>query len=204
MGVSLKVLKLTVEVNSVLCALVFVCVGYSLMLTPLAGCGHKPPIAEQVNLHEHNHHHTHQHDHTHEPLAKALHSDLAGTYRLESIASVHQNEGVERPSGLEATGNLRGELKITLDYKFVISAENDPNLLGWTDLFSWLPASFYYRILPDSPTLVLFYTEGHRFFNNDPAHALEYTWDGTVLTLTHFALHGRYSSDKVTMKWRKL
>ncbi|MDE0185802.1 MAG: hypothetical protein OXP71_10145 [Candidatus Poribacteria bacterium] len=194
----------TVDVNFVICTLIFPCVGFFLMLTPLTGCGHTHPIPKHAHPHEHDHHHTHQHDHTHDPLEEVSHGELAGTYRLESIARVHQNEGVERPSGLEATGEIRGVLRITLDHKFVITAENNPNWLGWTDLFAWMPASFYYRNLPDSRTLVLFYTDGHRFFNKDPAYALEYKWNGTVLTLTHFALHGRYSADNVTMKWRKL
>jgi len=92
------------------------------MLTAITGYGHTHPIAKHEHPHEHDHTHTHQHDHTHEPLPKALHSDLAGRYRLENIARVHQNEGVEQPSGL-ATGKVRGELTITLDYKFVVSAE---------------------------------------------------------------------------------
>ena len=198
------VMKHTIEVNFMLCALVFVCVGFFLMLTAITGCGHTHPIAEHEHPHEHDHHHTHQHDHAPEPLAEVLHRELVGTYRLESV---------ERQW---ATGKVRGELTLTLEYKFVISAEAEYNLFGrqsvepidpkwweWGDLFSWVPDTLYYRIAPDRPAFVLYQTAGHRFYHQ-PANALEYKWDGKVLTLIHFALRGDYSSDNVAMKWLKL
>ncbi len=167
------------------------------MLSAITGCGHTHPIAEHEHPHEHDHHHTHQHDHTHEPLADALHGELTGTYRLESVVREW------------ATRKVRGELKITPDYKFVNSAEaeynpsGDPDWWDWGPLLPWAPGTFYYRIEPDRSAFVLYRTAGHRFYNQ-AAYALEYKWDGKVLTLTHFDLIGDYSSDKVTMKWRKL
>ena len=204
----------TVDQKFVQCSLVFACVGFFQMLTAILGCGHMHPIAEHEHPHEHDHHHTHQHDHTHAPLEEVLHGELTGTYRLESAVRVKQNEGVEQPSD-RVTGRVRGELKITPDYKFVISAEVeynpsnpfdapiDPEWWEWGSLLSWVPGTYYYSILPDSPKLALFYTAGHRFYSK-AAYALEYEWDGKVLTLTHFDLRGDYSSDNVTMRWRKL
>lgn len=209
--------------NFVLCATVFVCVSFFLMLTAITGCGHTHPLAEHKHPHEHDHHHSHQHDHTHEPLEQepleeVLHRELVGTYRLESVEQVEQRiRGVERrrsDHGSEKTGKVRGELTIAMDYKFVISAEEEYQYdelewLEWFDLFGWMPLSVYYGIRPGSSFLIFYYTEGHRLLGRTiPDRTLKYTWDGKVLTLTNIDIEksfGRDVGSTVTiMKWRKL
>lgn len=77
-------------------AIVFTLAVFFLMLTA-TGCEHTHPLAE------HEHHHIHQHEHTQEPLAEvlrkkaeALHRELVGKHRLESLEKVARRGGVEQ------------------------------------------------------------------------------------------------------------
>ena len=191
-------------------------------LIVVTGCGHTHPIAEHEHPHEHDHHHSHQHDHTHESETVALHKALVGKYRLEAYNDGNDRKVHTNSNNKPDIEELRGQLTITLDYKFVIVVEEslyeDFIDTVWDHYYPFSGDVRYYRIMPDMPVFTLHDSAFSRFawYHSEigvmnfehcaesewfGSCVLQYEWDGTVLTLMW---HSSWRDNPTTMKWRKL
>lgn len=186
-------------------AIAFTLAAFFLMLTAITACEHTHPIAD------HDHHHTHdlpEHDHQHQHTIdlEALHKELVGIYGLESLDTTDQPvDGWLRTERQRTIETVSGGLEIHTDYKFRMFT-SFPTSSWWT-LRAEGSTPVYYSITPT--TLHFYATRAHRSAGYDiTGTRLNYTWDGDILTLTHFYVsktgsHPTYAYITTT-KWRKV